>query len=714
MSRFRFGTELRRFGRTRMSRLAIIAATCIPLLYGALYLWAFWNPTDNLDKVPVALVNADNGAMKDDQPIHAGRDLSDKLLENKALDWRRTSAAEARNGLEEGRYFAVLTIPADFSRAVTTMGTSEPVSAPLEVTYDDAQGYTARTILGSVMREVRTAAADAIGETAVDKLFIGFSDIHAGLVQAHDGASQLADGTAKAADGSRQLAEGAHTLAINERKAAEGAATLHSGTTTAANGARELASKTPDLANGAQQLSSGLITAKAGAHAIHNAAQTAADKSADIPTKMDQLATGAEQVAAGNAKLASTADAAQGAADTSLTQARQLVEQLPPGDPLREKLLTQISTAQTKAATAREQIDKLSAGSTQIASYNRQMATLAPLAVSGLRTAATATGQLATGLDSASDGAVKLADGATRTDQAIQQLSGGLTSIDNGAAQLDTGIHQLADGSDTLATKTAELRDGLGKLDEGSHTLSTKLGEAVDKVPHLTDDERGANAKVMSAPVSLNQEWSHRAHSQGEGFAPYFVGLALYVGAMILWMLLRPISTRTLAAPVTAMRVVLSNWLPAIVLGIGQALLLMAVLIGALGMRPVHLLVTLAFTILVSMAYVTLQQTFNIMLGSAVGRVVTLVVLTLQITSSGGTYPAETSPGFFQALHRTLPLTQVVNGLRCAITGDLNQQFWYATAYLVVLAVASIAVSTFAAARKRVWSISRLHPAISL
>ena len=54
--------ELRRFGRGRMPRAALVALLLLPLLYGALYLWSFWDPYGRLDRIPVALVNDDKGA----------------------------------------------------------------------------------------------------------------------------------------------------------------------------------------------------------------------------------------------------------------------------------------------------------------------------------------------------------------------------------------------------------------------------------------------------------------------------------------------------------------------------------------------------------------------------------------------------------------------------------------------------------------------------
>ena len=51
------GTDLKRFSRGAMPRIALVTVVLMPLLYGAMYLWAFWNPFDAVNKVPVALVS---------------------------------------------------------------------------------------------------------------------------------------------------------------------------------------------------------------------------------------------------------------------------------------------------------------------------------------------------------------------------------------------------------------------------------------------------------------------------------------------------------------------------------------------------------------------------------------------------------------------------------------------------------------------------------
>ena len=92
------GSELKRFGRGRLPRVAIVVLVLMPLLYSALYLAAFWDPFGRTSQLPVALVNDDTGTQVDGEPLRAGDQVVDELLQNDQLDWRLVDAAEAGNG----------------------------------------------------------------------------------------------------------------------------------------------------------------------------------------------------------------------------------------------------------------------------------------------------------------------------------------------------------------------------------------------------------------------------------------------------------------------------------------------------------------------------------------------------------------------------------------------------------------------------------------
>lgn len=158
----------------------------------------------------------------------------------------------------------------------------------------------------------------------------------------------------------------------------------------------------------------------------------------------------------------------------------------------------------------------------------------------------------------------------------------------------------------------------------------------------------------------------------------------------------------------------LTGFLPAMAIGAGQVLIMVLVLVYGIGLRPVYWLGTAAFIYLVTLAFLALQQMFIVVLGTAAGRVVSLVLLMLQLSSSGGTYPVETTPAFFQWLHPFMPASYVVSGLRELITGGIDSRLWVSVLVLVGILVVSLAISAWSAGRQRMWTIARLHPELAI
>ena len=121
--------ELRRFTGSPRALIALLAILVVPLVYGGLYTWANETPQTRLDQVTAAVVNLDEPVTLKtgdgtDQLIPLGRSVVGKLTSSTSTSnftWVLTDAPAAQTGLAEGRYAAVLTIPADFSRAATSL-----------------------------------------------------------------------------------------------------------------------------------------------------------------------------------------------------------------------------------------------------------------------------------------------------------------------------------------------------------------------------------------------------------------------------------------------------------------------------------------------------------------------------------------------------------------------------------------------------------------
>ena len=152
------------------------------------------------------------------------------------------------------------------------------------------------------------------------------------------------------------------------------------------------------------------------------------------------------------------------------------------------------------------------------------------------------------------------------------------------------------------------MADGTGRLGGGAQQLADGLTDGATQIPDDTDAQRTARADALATPVAIDDEDVAPAASLGEGFAPLFIPLALFVGGLITWLLLRPLPTRALATPASGWRVALAGYLPSLVIGAGQVVLLLGVVGLGLGLSIGHPVGTVAFLLLVAATFLAVQQ----------------------------------------------------------------------------------------------------------
>src|SRR5690606_13958757 len=263
--------SVRSFLRHPLLVAALVVLAVVPLLYTGMYLWAFWDPFGKVHNLPVALVNEDRPATADGRRVHAGKELTERLVDRGDLDWRVTDAEDAAAGVADGRYYASITVPADFSADLVSPADTghDPTPAMLQVHFNDATNYIATELLTMGFREIE----QAVGQTAIaeylDTLFVGFNEIHGRTEEAAEGAGRLADGASDAEDGAGELddglgdaEDGAGELAGGLGDAEEGAGRLADGAGTAQDGASQLADGAASAEDGSGDLLDGLESAE--------------------------------------------------------------------------------------------------------------------------------------------------------------------------------------------------------------------------------------------------------------------------------------------------------------------------------------------------------------------------------------------------------------------------------------------------------------------
>ncbi|WP_225822739.1 YhgE/Pip domain-containing protein [Streptomyces naphthomycinicus] len=685
--------ELRRFGRGSLPRAALVALLVLPLLYGALYLWSFWDPYGRLDRIPVALVNDDKGATAGGKKITAGDDIVDGLRDSRTFEWHEVSDEEARRGVEDGTYYLSLTMPGDFSSRIASSSGGSPEAGALRVRTNDANNYIVGQISRTVFNEVRSAASTKASRTFLDKIFVSFSDIHDKTVTAARGADKLNSGIGKAEKGSKDLADGLKEAKGGSGKLAKGLKKLDNGAGDLQNGSRQVADGTQALADKVDG-----VYADAGPFikdnekTIGDTARLVSDSAKAVKDNLDVLV----KLAPGAAR---TAHASSAVLDEVY---RKRCEPAALPDPVCPDL-KRARTAAAEVATVADDLNTL------IADQDGDLKTMRDN-LGTLRKQADALAKRAPHLSEDVEDAVKKIDklntGAQKVAAGAEKLHTGLGTARTGAVTLDKGIGTAKSGAETLHGGLYKLSDGSGKLAGGLHS-------GAKKIPDYDKQDRDRRTGVMADPVQLASHDLHKAPNYGTGFAPYFIPLSLWVGAMVAYMLIPPLNRRALAAGSSAWRIALAGWLPVVAVGVLQVAALMAVLHWAIGLQMLRAAGTIGFLFLVTACFAAIVQWLNACFGAA-GRILVLALLMLQLTSAGGTYPVQTSPGFFNALHPFLPMSYIVEALRRLITGGGLGPVWQACGVLAAFTAGALALTALAARRRQVWTLDRLHPELSL
>ncbi|MDQ1057061.1 putative membrane protein [Arthrobacter globiformis] len=670
-------SELKRMTGGLLPKLTILALTLVPLLYGAVYLYANWNPYGNLDRIDAALVVEDAGAATGNgMRLEAGQNVADSLLEGHVFNWQTVpTAAEADQGVSDGKYAFALKIPKDFSANLASPGSFDSATqAMLNVTTNDANNYLLSTIVDKLTTAVHASVAKEVGAETANQLLTGFGTIHTQMVKAADAAAQLADGVTHLHDGTVILHEGTGKLET-------GAADLHNGQVRLRDGANELSA-------GAGQLSGGLAELR--------------DRTAGLPADSQRLADGAAQVAAGNAALNSKVQDAVGQLETAENGLRGRLQEsnnklVAAGVLTQEqadRVLAEVDSAAASGPVSDAKV-KIQADAAQI----QQLADGSAAVSAGAARLAAAAPALTGGISTASAGADRLAAGASTLASGEQTAVDGTAALSAGAQKLDDGAAQLESGAGTAAAGAGKLADGLSR--------------GAGKVPHPDDSQKSSLSTVMSDPVAVNNVSQAKAGSYGAGLAPFFMTLALWIGIFMLVQAMRPITQRALASNAPAWKIAVGGWLPFLAVSAVQASLLTVVVNVGLGLHPAHPWLMWLFLLAAAMAFSAIIQGVVALLGSP-GKLLVLILLVLQLVSSGGTFPWQTTPEPLHAVHRVLPMGYVVDGMRHLVYGADLSLIPATVAGLFGYTLLGIALSTLAVRSNKFWTLKTLKPEIAV
>ncbi|MBA2795202.1 YhgE/Pip domain-containing protein [Streptococcus porcinus] len=723
--------------------ITMIGVALVPALYNLSFLGSMWDPYGRVEDLPIAVVNHDREAKLDQKDLHIGNDMVDKMSKNKDLDYHFVSEKKAENGLRDGKYYMIVTLPKDLSKKATTLLEKNPEKLVIQYQTSRGHGMVASKMSEAAMAKLKSSVSDNISRTYTTSVFQSMSNLQTGLKDASTGSGQLVQGANDAKVGSQEITTNLGSLASGSQSLKQGVSQLNSGLVTYTGGVNQLnngiskfSSQLPlyldaisQLSNGASQLTDGLSklssettmsqeetqgiqALQVGLPQLNNAIQelnTAVSglslpNTADLMGALTGISDLAQEIIATEATTANSKLASLQATSTykSLSPEQQAeLNNAISGTPSQatagaQTIVNTITVLKPKLSNLPSnsntgQLSQLQASVNKIANVSNQ----------ALPQASTALTKLSTGVKAVNNGVTnQLLPGSNKLSSALaslnsknQEILTGLTAISSGSTQLNANSNALLDGTQKLAVGTntlsqgalqltngsAKLTDGLTSMSNGLSTLQLSLAEASHKLNLVSVKEK--NAKAVASPVALSEKDKDNVKTNGIGMAPYMIAVSLMVVAL---------STNVIFATSLSGRPVKDRWDWAkqkfIINGFISTLssLILYGAIQFLGFEANYELKTLTFIILSGW---TLMALVTALVGwdDRYGSFASLAMLLLQVGSSGGSYPIELSGRFFQTLHPYLPMSYIVSGLRetISLNGHIGLEVSILTGFLV-------------------------------
>ena len=663
--------------------ISMAVISFIPILYSGFFLGSIWDPYGQTKNLPVAFVNEDKGASLNGKVLNVGESVEKKLKDNHDLGWEFVSKQQADEGVNSGHFYAVVTIPSDFSQKAASITESEPQQAVINFTTTPAKNYIGSLVSNQAAAKVKSSVSEQITQAYAKGILENLDKLGIGLDTAANGASTLHDGLGRLQSGAQTYVGGVKQLAVNQQSLTSGLAQLSDGSRKLQAGLGQLLNNLPtesqlsQLSDGMKQLQSGINQLNA---SVSNPSPALVAQQNKVNTDAQTLKKTVEDsesdllMAGGTLQALGTQAAASGSESTTIS--------LPQ--------ISNISQAFTKTQTIIAQTTILLGDLQTLTQQLSAQQTQLQAGVSALNN----------GVNQLTPNAITAFNGYNSVRFANNQLLAGSASLTNGLSEAKSGSQKLANGASLLESRSGALIDGTSQLASGADTLANKLADASNRIK--IQPTGTTTQQQIANPVKSEMTEKGNVPNYGYALSPYVLSLSLFVGAIVL-NVIYPIR-KTFSEQESAIRWWLSKASVAGMAAFMQATILMLVMVFFLGLTPEHPAHFIGAVYLTSFAYMSIVSLLVIVLDNP-GRFLAMVLLVLQLGSSEGTFPIQTANGFFQTINPLVPMTYSIRALRQAISGGLDNAFyggsmWVLAGFLLVANLLTIGFFAYRGKRK--------------
>ena len=679
-----FKRDLLRLLRNPVAVVVTLGVCIIPSLYAWYNIGANWDPYGKTANVKVAVANEDAGTTNEYVgDLNAGKDTVAEIRKNHDLGWTFVDTAdEAKEGVESGDYYAAIVIPKDFSEDLTSMLTGAFTRPKLTYYVNQKRNAIAPEVTGvgatTLENQINQTFVGTVSEVVADDLKDAGTKLDGKLSGSESGLFDAVDQTGDTIGGVRSSLSNMNGTIDTTKTAITDAQTALGKLQGSLPGLSDALNKSDELLSTARGAARDFTTSLSSALAQGNAAlgQASARANAAIGTATGDILQAQGSV---DAALSDVSDLIQNNQDI-IDALRNVNEDIVEGD----------LHWNTAGGLNNDVLNKLDAQNAKLKSVEQKLQTQS----NDIKGSATAAGNLSTTVDDAVQTGIATVAGAQSSfnSDVLPQLTSGLDGfskvggdLSGVVMSLNPSIQQSIGTLGELGSTLDQAKETIGQVDgqladiqSNLQTAATDLAalrssDALGDLHDVLDMDADDVADFMTSPVDLETKTVYPVSTYGEGVAPFYTNLAIWVGGFVLIAIYKLEVDPTGLPAFTPAQGYFGRWLLMILLGQIQAVI---VCVGdlVLGVQNVAPALFILAGMVESFAYVNI-----IALAYAfrhIGKAVAVIFVIIQIPGASGIYPIEMMPSFFRALYPLLPFTYGINAMRETIGGMYGMAFW--------------------------------------
>ena len=677
---------------TNYATLIVILALCIlPSLYAWFNIKASWDPygQEATSQIKIGVINNDKGTEFNGKLINIGDQVVDQLKENDLMGWQFVDEAEGEKALEEGTFYATITIPDNFSQNIISLVTSDVKKGQMiyrvnekinaiapKLTSKGATGVqeninqTIVETVSGILFEAGKGLGLEIQETVLpqlshvydqlEELISKFGDMNSLVQTAHNGGIQLKD----------LIASIQTDLPLIETTITSAKTTITSLESFMDTSKSALSDFMPTLKNDLLLIQTIADELNTYVSQIEEAILSGSDKAPELIENLITKVESTQSLVQSFVKvLESFNKFPAGRFDELISQLQGVNGELDKAKDFLQQLHDTIVNGGEPNLTVLNNIKTLlsSVSSTASAIYNRFDSAIVP------------------SLNNVIDQAYST---ATNVLQVLKEAEAKLPDV---ASLLNTAYEGADKGIDAIEYINSKLPEAENKVRE----VTAKLGDinesqSLQEVLTLLQEAVTERQNFMSSPVDLVEETIFPMHNYGTAMTPFYSVLAQWVGMTLLISMLsvhakgeyRP-SEEYFGKFLLFATIALVQGL---IIALGDLYLL-----NIYCVNPGLFIVGILFT---SITFTFIVYSLVSVFGN-VGKVVSIILLVLQVAGSGGTFPIQLTPKFFQIINPFLPFTYAISFARESIGGIVENVLAKDIIIMCIYSVGAVLISLF-------------------